>query len=254
MIIGSISGGRDSTAMILKALELGEQIDYIIFNDTLQEFPLMYDYLDKVNKYIQIKYGKSIIYTKPLTTFEGWCYGKVTKGKNKGFIRGIPKKIDPCYWKRESKVYPADRLYKAIGLDPKKSDYIKLIGYTKSEENRIQKDERCRYPLIEWNWCEGDVSEYLESIDMVNPLYDFFSRTGCAFCPYMSLRGYYIVWKHYPKTWRKMKRIERQLRKYENVTNRTWHDKYTIIDLEKQFKTGSRVYDDTPAKDCFCAI
>lgn len=198
MVIASISGGRDSTAMLLKCLENGEQIDYIIFNDTLQEIPIMYEYLQKVNKYISEKYNKSIIFTKPLATFEEWVFGKLgARSKKKGAIRGIPKKSEACWWRRESKIYPAERFYKAIG-------------------------------------------------------------TGCGMCPYMSLRGYYIVWKFFPKTWRYMKMIERKLfrlqRKGIEVNNCTWYDRYTLIELEHDFKTGKKEYDDTPAKECLCAI
>lgn len=260
MVIASISGGRDSTAMLLKCLENGEQIDYIIFNDTLQEIPIMYEYLQKVNKYISEKYNKSIIFTKPLATFEHWVFGKLgARSKKKGAIRGIPKKSEACWWRRESKIYPAERFYKAIGIDIKdEASYTRLIGFTKSEEHRAKDTVNERYPLIEWNWCEGDVDHYLESIEMTNPLYEYFSRTGCGMCPYMSLRGYYIVWKFFPKTWRYMKKIERKLfrlqRKGIEVNNCTWHDRYTLIELEHDFKTGKKEYDDTPAKECLCAI
>ena len=48
----SFSGGKDSTAMLLKMLEEGMQVDEIIFCDTGVEFPAMYDHIDKVEKYI----------------------------------------------------------------------------------------------------------------------------------------------------------------------------------------------------------
>lgn len=38
----SFSGGKDSTAMLLRLLELGEPINEIIFCDTYKEFPQMY--------------------------------------------------------------------------------------------------------------------------------------------------------------------------------------------------------------------
>ena len=201
LTLAGFSGGRDSTAATLKYLEDGNNIDYILFCDTLEEFILMYEYIDKVEKYIGSKYGKQIIKLKPSTTFE---------------------------------------------------------HYTASEKGRVQKDPNLIYPLIEWNWCEGDVDKYLESIDMVNPLYKYFSRTGCAFCPHMSLRGYYIVWKFFKKTWLYMKKIERKLRMIERlgskVVNTQWHDRYTLLELENDFILGKKNYDDTPAKDCLCAI
>lgn len=46
-IVVSFSGGKDSTAMILRLMELGEQIDEVLFCDTYKEFPAMYDHVEK---------------------------------------------------------------------------------------------------------------------------------------------------------------------------------------------------------------
>ena len=45
--IVSFSGGKDSTAMLLKMIEKGMPIDEIIFCDTTAEFPEMYDHIKK---------------------------------------------------------------------------------------------------------------------------------------------------------------------------------------------------------------
>ena len=50
--IVSFSGGKDSTAMLLRMIELNMQVDEIIFCDTGVEFPQMYDHLDRVEAYI----------------------------------------------------------------------------------------------------------------------------------------------------------------------------------------------------------
>ena len=47
----SFSGGKDSTAMLLHMLELGMQVDEIIFCDTGVEFPAMYEHINKVELY-----------------------------------------------------------------------------------------------------------------------------------------------------------------------------------------------------------
>ena len=46
----SLSGGKDSTAMLLMMLERGRQIDGILFCDTALEFPGLYAHLDKLEK------------------------------------------------------------------------------------------------------------------------------------------------------------------------------------------------------------
>ena len=47
--IVSFSGGKDSTAMLLRLLEEKWPVDMILFVDTGLEFPAMYDHIDKVD-------------------------------------------------------------------------------------------------------------------------------------------------------------------------------------------------------------
>ena len=47
----SLSGGKDSTAMLLMMLECGMQIDCILFCDTGLEFPGLYAHLEKLEQY-----------------------------------------------------------------------------------------------------------------------------------------------------------------------------------------------------------
>lgn len=49
----SFSGGKDSTAMLLHMIELGEHIDEVINIDTGMEFPAMYDHIDKVRQIVE---------------------------------------------------------------------------------------------------------------------------------------------------------------------------------------------------------
>lgn len=52
MTFANLSGGRDSTAMVVRYLELGGKIDYIVFCDTHYEFPQMLEYIDKLESYL----------------------------------------------------------------------------------------------------------------------------------------------------------------------------------------------------------
>lgn len=49
------SGGKDSTAMLFKMLEVGRKIDRIVCVDTTKEFPAMYDHIRQVQDRIPIK-------------------------------------------------------------------------------------------------------------------------------------------------------------------------------------------------------
>ena len=169
--IALLSGGRDSSAMVELILNKGLPIDYILFDDTLLEFKEMYDYLDKFDKYLNKKYNKRITFNKPKSTFSNWVFGEITRGERKGWIRGLPMLKDPCFWKRESKVYSTNRFVKANNI---KKPYF-YVGYTYSEYKRSKvKDTNEIYPLIDNKICEAGVDRILQSINMINPLYEFF--------------------------------------------------------------------------------
>ena len=68
------SGGKDSTAMLLRMIELGERVDEIIFSDTDAEYPELYEYLDRIEKYI----GRQIIRVKSKKPLSEWMNGIVT--------------------------------------------------------------------------------------------------------------------------------------------------------------------------------
>ncbi len=54
----SFSGGKDSTAMLLKMIEEKIDIDCVLFCDTGLEFPQMYEHIDKVEKRYRNTYHK----------------------------------------------------------------------------------------------------------------------------------------------------------------------------------------------------
>jgi len=51
----SLSGGKDSTAMLLMMLERKEPIHSVVFSDTGWEFPAMYAHLDLLEKRTGVK-------------------------------------------------------------------------------------------------------------------------------------------------------------------------------------------------------
>ena len=74
----SLSGGKDSTAMLLMMLERKMPVDIILFCDTGLEFPDMYKHLEKVEKYT----GKKITRLKALHSFEHYFLNATVKRKN----------------------------------------------------------------------------------------------------------------------------------------------------------------------------
>lgn len=167
----SISGGQDSTAMLVHDLESGKQVDYIIFCDTGNEFDEMYAYLNRLDIWLKNKYGKSITRLGGKHTLKSLCFSPFTRGKRKGQIRGLPYASSMSFCTRELKKNISDRFLKGL---IKQGFVVDLnIGYVAREKNRIHKSDNpsitMKFPLIELGWNEPEVSNYIQSMGLFKP-------------------------------------------------------------------------------------
>lgn len=94
--IVSFSGGKDSTAMLLKMIENNMKIDEIVYCNIMAtstigaEYPEMYQYLDKIDRYLLKTIGKKITRLNSPISFEKQFYTIKQRGKYKGEIYGFP--------------------------------------------------------------------------------------------------------------------------------------------------------------------
>lgn len=239
MIVANLSGGRDSTTMVVKTLESGKDIDKIIFCDTLYEFPQMYEYIDKLDSYLQRKFNKTIIRLKPSEDIlHKWAFTyEIQKGENKGRFRGLPKAIGLDYCTRELKANVTRDYVKA--LSPNKFKNKILIGYTYNEvENgRISNLSYgiSEYPLHEYKFNELECENFLKERGIANPLYKHFKRTGCYLCPKQNTQSLYNLYRFYKQEWAKCKDMEK-LAKEINAVTQTFKPNKTLDEYEKDFK------------------
>ena len=236
--IALFSGGKDSVAMTDLLLKNNYPVDYIVFNDTSIEFDLMYEYIKKVDLYFQKKYNKSITTIEPIIEFKEHLLGRRKRGKNVGRVRGFfTPSVSFCDIRRENK----EKSFKRWLKKNKIQEHIKYIGFTREESNRAERFKKVFpntiFPLIEYfDMTEKDCLEYLKKINLENPLYKYFNRTGCKFCHYQSDRDWYNIWKYFPKEWQELKEIEKQIMQTD-TENKTIFLKYrTTNDMEKLFK------------------
>lgn len=85
--IVQLSGGKDSTAMLLMMLECGMPVDEIIFCDTGCEFSELYQHLEAVEAYI----GRKITRLKAPHSFEYYMADipKIRHREGKGTVKAI---------------------------------------------------------------------------------------------------------------------------------------------------------------------
>ena len=225
--IVNLSGGKDSTAMLLMMLERGIPVHKVLFADVgeMAEFPMMYDYLKRVEEYTGI----------PITTVrsekhsvENIFYGCFTRGKRVGEMRGFPPTVgQACSYRRDLKVNP---LKIACG----KGNNV-YIGIAADEEHRSRckeyaqgKNNYC-FPLVEWGITEDDCLEYLRERSLYNELYDYFRRLGCWWCPKQPLSSLKKLWSAFPDLWEELIRMERD-------QGRPFKYRYSAESLEIRFK------------------
>ena len=80
----ALSGGKDSTAMLLGMIDRGMQIDCILFCDTGLEFPAMYEHLAKLEK----DTGRQIIRIKAEHSYEYLMFdAPVRRGQDSPIVK-----------------------------------------------------------------------------------------------------------------------------------------------------------------------
>lgn len=224
--IVSFSGGKDSTAMLVRMLELGIQIDDIVFADTRLEFPELYDYIKKVETYI----GRNITFVYGRNSWDSWFNGRFKRGSMDGRVRGFPYVIQKCWATRELKIKPLELF--------KNKEDMQYIGFTINERKRAESkcyvEGNYRFPLIEWGWSELDCHQYLKKKNLINPLYQKFKRLGCWCCPKQNMESLQILYQEYPKLWTKLK-------VYEQSSPHGFKPNLKLSELEHKFNHLNKI-------------
>ena len=227
--IVSFSGGKDSTALLLKMIEEDMKIDEVIFCDTGVEFPDMYSHIEKVQDYIQ----KDITILKNNNSYEYYMFDYVkTRGKNKG-KKGYSWSDFRNRW---CTTVLKTNIVKQYMKKYKDLDVIEYHGIAVDELNRTKKNNdgrNIKYPLVEWNMTEQDCLKYCynKGFDW-NGLYEKFDRVSCYLCPLQRLGELKTIYIYYPELWGYMKELDK--RSIEQF-NRKFRSDYSIEELAIKF-------------------
>jgi len=227
--IVNFSAGKESTAMLIRMLELDMPVDKIMFGDNGLEYPEVYEYIKVVEAYI----NRKVIVIKPKRTWDELFYTKVIKGKREGAIRGFPFCCVPgCWASRDLKIRPMEH------ARPK--DALIYLGINCNEKYRVQHEkghsENLRYPLIDWGWDEQKCLDYLEDKGLFPPLYKKFERTGCWLCPKQRMSSLKVLFFDYPELWAKLKQ-------YEADCPHGFKPNLKLIDLEEKWGSQRKLDD-----------
>lgn len=224
----SLSGGKDSTAMLLMMLERGEAVDEIVFFDTGWEFPQMHDHLDRIEK----NEGVSITRLKPEKPFEFYLldYEK-TKGKRKG-TKGYGFPTPRVRWCTRIKTETIGKYLKGIG------DTEVCVGIAADEPQRVRDGKR--YPLVEYGVTEKQALEYCygKGYDW-GGLYEQFGRVSCYCCPLQPINELRLLRKNHPRLWDKLMLMDAEVNRRPMAQQR-FRDDYDLPELEMRFRREDR--------------
>lgn len=242
--IVNLSGGKDSTAMLLMMLDRGMLIDYIVFADTCKDFPQMLEHLTQLANYIKINYptAPAITTLKADKSFDYFMFEhKRTRGKHIGDCGYGWASMRARWCTSTLKGRVIDNFIKSLN-----DDYIQYIGIAVDEPKRLHHgNAHMRYPLVDWGITEAAALQYCyeRGFDW-DGLYKHFDRVSCWCCPLKNLRELKTLWKHYPELWAELREMD------ERSYNRFRAD-YSVADLEKRFEREDAAIS---AQKCFCEL
>lgn len=155
----SLSGGKDSTAMLLLMIERGMPIDAVLSADTGMEFPEMYGHLKKLDDHLYRERGLHITTLRHPKGFE-WLMFEQPKQKESTVAERERKGITlfgngwPCMRVRwctgELKTH---LISKESNRLKGKKDVLHYVGIAADESHRCKQGKR--YPLVEWGITEA---------------------------------------------------------------------------------------------------
>lgn len=213
-----LSGGKDSTALALRLMEV-EPRDYeFVCTPTGDELPEMEAHWTKLEGIL----GKPITRVDPGYTLASLVRKmKMLPNFRARFCTRMLKITPYEVWMQDQ--LPATSY---IGL---RADEEGRSGY---EPIYSENDFKIRYPLREWNWGIGDVLTYLKRRGVTVP-----KRTDCARCPLQTLGEWKSLFENHPEIYEDACRDEDLIEHtYRSPSRDNWPA--GLRELAEEFKAG----------------
>lgn len=241
----SLSGGKDSTAMLILMVEKGMPIDAVLTADTGMEFPEMYKHLKKVDRYLYQHRGIHITYLRHPKGFEYMMFDDPKKRASTIETRkkfGVPLygngwpglRVRWCTGQLKTHL-----IEKEINRLKGNREAVQYVGIAADEAYRV-KDKR--YPLVEWGINEEDALQicYEHGFDW-DGLYKIYDRCSCWCCPFQRIDELRRLRHHHPELWKRLQRMDkRALAQFGDSPLGRFKDNWTVAQLEHRFAMEDR--------------
>lgn len=176
--IVALSGGKDSTALALRLMEVEPRDYQFVCTPTGDELPEMIAHWKKLGDLL----GKPILPVTAGQSLQGLIRKQTMLPNHRARWCTRMLKLEPYYrWLAEQR--PA---VSYVGL---RADEGSRSGMDFPDANGIT----MRFPMKEWGWTEAHVWQYLEQRNITIP-----ARTDCARCYHQTLGEWWRLWKLHP--------------------------------------------------------
>lgn len=213
------SGGKDSVATGLIALEKNEPLDIMVFSE------VMYDHsrnisgedpehiafvYDRLKPYFEAR-GVEFVIVKSerdyLSFFRHIVSGATKFLEHNGMTHGFPL-TSHCGIQRDLKVRPIEKYLRSI-----KEPFVQYIGYAADETKRLrtlQNHPTWESLLLKYDITEKDAYKMCEERGLLSPLYRLSRRGGCWFCPNSKIEENIELRDRWPEIWNELVSLEKE--------------------------------------------
>lgn len=206
-----LSGGKDSSTLLLLMLEKGMPIDSVIFADTGMDFPEMAAHIAKLDALLYRERGIHITTLRHPHGFEWMMFDapmKQPRAIARRAAQGQPAtgygwpgiKVRWCTGQLKTHL-----IAKEVNRLKKEKNALHYIGIAADEANRCKDDPNHRYPLVEWGITEAQALQicYDRGFDF-GGLYKIYHRASCWCCPLQRIGELRKLRHHHPELWARL--------------------------------------------------
>lgn len=243
----AVSGGADSTAMVLLAHERGDDFE-MVFADTGAELPETYWLIPRLVRYVD----------KPITVVSGGTFYACLV--NRGFL--LPGwQVRWCT--RQLKQEPQDKYFGKVAETT--GEFVVGVGIRADEAKRARLKPRWKsghtfdYPLLDAGMDKSDVLTLCRKHNLLSPAYDWRTNTSCFCCPFQRVRDWRGLMKHHPdlyalaEDWEAQSGIWGRAKGYGDDYQYTWHASRNLKNLREASERQLALWDDDDTEEA-CTI